>query len=451
MTFDLQSVAGAIVDRGAGGEEIEAFVTHERDFQVKTYMGEVEAISSAEPRGVGVRVFIGPKVGFSYTTDLSEAGLDEVVEAARENAAFSTDDTAVGVAPSWTSPPDEIPGLFDAEQAEAKAEDKVDFAVQLERVTRSADPRIRTVEEAMYADSDASIAIATSTGISGAYRRTDAWCYSVAIAAEDGDNEVGFEFDLARGLSELDAEAVGRRAADRALAILGASKIPSARLPVVFDPYVAGQFLGVLGQALTGEAVQKGRSLFAGLIGEEIAGSALSLIDDGRAADAPASAPWDAEGIPTRRTEVISGGILKTFLYDLTSARRDQRESTGNASRAGFKSGPGPSPTNLAFDETGESVDEILERAGRALLVQDFHGVHSGANAVSGDFSVGATGRLLENGSRAQAVKEVTIAAPMLEILKGVVAVGPDRRWLPFGGSYGGATTLIEEMTVAGL
>lgn len=451
MTSELESVASALVDRAEGQEQVEAFLTHDRDFQVKTYMGEVETISAAEPRGAGVRVFNGARVGFAYTTDLTDPGLDQVVADARENARFATEDEAVGLAPAWSAAPPDVPGLFDVEQERVSVEQKVEFAVELEKVTRSADPRIRTVEEAMYADSDTTIAIATTSGVSDTYRRTDAWCYSVAIATQDDENEVGFEFDLARGLSGLDATAVGERSAKRALSILGAQKIPSARLPVIFDPYVAGQFLGVLGQALTGEAVQKGRSLFAGRMGEEIANPSLSLVDDGRVPGAPASAPWDAEGILTRRTEVIASGLLTSFLYDLTSARREGRDSTGNASRAGFKSGPGPSPSNLAFDTTGGSAQDVLREAGRALLVQDFHGVHSGANAVSGDFSVGATGRLVENGELGQAVKEVTIAAPMLEILKGIVAVADDRRWLPFAGSYGGATTLIQEMTVAGL
>ena len=450
MTSELGDLAAALVDRARGDEDLEAFLVHDRTFSVKTFDGEVESISSAEPRGAGVRVFQGGRAGFAFTTDLDEAGADDVVERARAAARFTTADEAVGVAPGWTAPPPAVEGLVDPGLGRVSADDKVAFAIELEKATRAADPRIRTVEEAMYADSESTIAIATTSGISGVYSGTDAWCYSYAIAEEGDDTQVGFEFDLGRGLSDLDAASVAERAAQRAVGVLGARKIPSARMPVVFDPYVAGQFLGVLARALTGEAVQKGRSLFAGKLGEEVAAGALNLIDDGRIPAAPASAPWDAEGTPTQRTEVIVGGVLRSFLYDLTSARREGTLSTGNASRAGFKSGPGPSPTNLAFEPFGGSVDEVLRTAGRALLVQDFHGVHSGANAVSGDFSVGATGRLLEHGSVGAPVKEVTIAAPMLDILKGIAAVADDRRWLPFGGSFGGATTLVAEMTVAG-
>jgi PmbA protein len=450
MSEELLALAGSIVDRGQNGEQIEAFVSHQREFEVKAFEGAVDSLSSAEPRGAGVRIVRDGRVGFSFTTDLSDAGLSLVVSKARDNATYTTADEAV-VLPDPEGTPGDLPGLMDPAQADVAPERKVDFAVALERATKALDPRIRTVEEAGYSDAVTDVALASSTGIQGSYTRSDAWCWTVAIAEDGDDTEVGFEFDLARGLAGLDVEDVARRATERALGILGATKIPSARMPIVFEPYTAGQFLGVLGSVLTGEAVRKGRSLFAGKLGESVAASGLDLIDDGRAAGAPGAAPWDGEGVLTRRTEVIKGGVLKSLLYDTPSARRDGTTSTGNASRSGFKSPPGPAPSNITFVSTGESRAEVLARAGRALLVQDFHGVHSGANPVTGDFSVGATGTLIENGQTVQAVKEVTIAAPMLEILSGIVAVANDLRWLPFGGSVGGATTLVAEMTVAGL
>jgi PmbA protein len=450
MATDLLELARRVAGRARKNEALEAFVTHERNFSVKAYQGEVETLSSSEPRGVGVRVVAGGRAGFAYTTDLSAAGLRTLVSLARENAEHATADDAVALADPWTSPPEDVPGLYDDAQLAVSPGNKVEFAIALDEATQRADERIRAVEEAVYADSDTEIAIATSVGIEGSYRRTDAWCYSVAIATDGDDTEVGFEFDLARGIAGLNGQDVAARAAARAVGVLGARKIPSARMPVVFDPYTAGQFLGVIAAALTGEAVQKGRSLFAGKLGESVAAARLTLVDDGRLEGAPGSSPWDAEGVPTQRTEVIKDGTLSSFLYDVRSARREGRASTGNASRAGFKSPPGPSPSNLVIDPTGETRANVLAEAGRALLVQDFHGVHSGANPVSGDFSVGATGLLVENGAVTRPVKEVTVAAPMLEILASIVAVADDRRWLPFGGSYGGATTLVGEMTVGG-
>jgi PmbA protein len=446
---DLLDIARAVAARARGSEQVEAFLTHEKTFQARAFDGEVESVSSAEPRGAGVRVLADSRVGFSYTTDLTESGLQSALDSARTNARYATEDEAVALAEGWSVQPASVAGLVDPTQAGVSPESKVAFTIALERATKAADTRVRTVEDAVYSDSEATVAIATSTGIEGTYARTDAWCYSVAIAEDGGDTQVGFDFGLARGLTGLDADDVAGRATDRAVSVLGATKIPSARMPVIFDPYTAAQFLGVIASALTGEAVQKGRSLFATKLGETVAGS-LTLTDDGRVDGAPGSAPWDDEGTPTRRTEVIKDGVLTSYLYDVISARRDGTTSTGNASRAGFKSGPGPSPTNMAFDPTGHTRDQLMVQGGRAFLVQDFHGVHSGANAVTGDFSVGATGKLVDNGTVGRPVKEVTIAAPMLDILGGIIAVADDRRWLPFGGSFGGATTLVAEMTVAG-
>lgn len=450
MTEDLLSLANDIAGRAGSGEQIEAFLTHERNFQVKVYEGEVENLSSSEPRGVSVRVLAEQRVGFAYTTDLSSTGLDDLIAQARDNATYATEDEAAGLAQAPDAPYAEIESLVDKRQENTAADEKVAFATALDAATRGADARIQNVEEAVYADSDLEIAIANSTGVAGIYRRTDAWCYAVAIANVDEDTEVGFEFGLARALAGLDAEEVGRSAAARAVDVLGARKIPSRRMPVVFDPFTAGQFLGVLGSVLTGEAVQKGRSLFAGRLGETVASTELTLIDDGAIPGAPGSSPWDAEGVPAQRTEVIRGGVLSAFLYDVVSGRREGKTSTGNASRGSFKVPPRPAPSNMVLAPTGQTRESLLREAGDALLVQDFHGVHSGANPISGDFSVGATGVLLKGGVPDQPVKEVTIAAPMLDILKGVVAVGDDLRWLPFGGSFGGATTLVSEMTVAG-
>ena len=446
---ELLDLAHRVVGRASATEQLEAFVTHERNFTAKAYDGDLESTSSAEPRGAGARLVSDGRTGFAYTTDFSEEGLDDVVTKARANARHATEDEASGLTEATGEVP-KVDGLFDKSQPGITAEDKAAFVLELEGLTRGHDPRIRAVEESVYADAEVEVAIATTTGIADSYRETDAWCYSIAIAEDGGDNEVGFEFGLGRSLAALDAAGVARRAAERALGVLGAGKISSARMPVVFDPYVAGQFLGVIGRVLTGEAVQKGRSLFAGKLGDKVAGG-LTLVDDGRIAGAPGSAPWDAEGVVTQRTEVITDGVLTSYLYDTVSGRREGRASTGNASRSGFKSLPGPSPTNLAFEPTGETRADLLRSAGRALLVQDFHGVHSGANPISGDFSVGVTGHLLENGELGKPVKEVTIAAPMLDILSRITAVAEDRRWLPFGGSYGGATTLVSEMTVAGL
>ncbi|MDQ3963634.1 MAG: hypothetical protein M3277_06960, partial [Actinomycetota bacterium] len=195
---ELLDLARSVAGDASGDEEVEAFVTHDKTFQVRAFDGEVESLSSAEPRGIGVRVVADSKVGFSYSTDLSEEGRRFVLERARANASFATPDDAAGIGtPEKVT---EIPDLVDAAFSSVTAEDRARFAVVLNEATKAADHRVRTVEDAVYADSFSEIAIATSTGIADSYARSDAWCYSVAIAEDGGDTEVGFDFGLGRSL-----------------------------------------------------------------------------------------------------------------------------------------------------------------------------------------------------------------------------------------------------------
>jgi PmbA protein len=218
----------------------------------------------------------------------------------------------------------------------------------------------------------------------------------------------------------------------------------------VLDAFVAATFAGLIGSMLSADAVQRGRSLFAGREGEQVAEPALVLVDDGRHPDGPASAPFDGEGSGTRRTPLIEGGRLRGFLYDTRTARRDGRSTTANASRSSYRAAPSVGTTNLLVEPGEASLDELLRRAGEGLYVTDVAGLHSGVNPVSGTFSVGASGRLIEGGELAAPVREITIAGDLVGMLGGVVAVGSGARWVPLGGSVRAAPLLIGEMAVSG-
>jgi PmbA protein len=221
-------------------------------------------------------------------------------------------------------------------------------------------------------------------------------------------------------------------------------------MPVLLDPNAASSFLGVLASALTGEAVLKGRSLFAGKVSQSVASEIVDLVDDGRLLDGPAAEPFDGEGVPTRRTALIERGVLKGFLHNTYTATRMGNGSTGNARRAGFKSTPGVAPSNLFLPAGRETPEELMRRAGRALYVQDLIGVHSGTNPISGDFSVGVSGLLVDGGAFAQPVREAAVASTVVDMLRSIVALGSDLRFFPFGGAIGAPTVLVGEMTVAG-
>jgi PmbA protein len=446
MTVELNAIVERLVADAAGGEGVEAYAELTTETQVNAFKGEVERLTSASSSGVGVRVVRDGRLGYAYTADLSDQGLRECLTEARANLEVSSEDPG-NVLPEAVEH-EALQGIFDPRQAQAAPERKVALALDLEARTRAADPKVTQVESARYGDVVGEVAIASSGGVRGSFAVTHAWCAAVALAAEDGQSQVGFAVDAARTLDDLDPRLVAREAASRAVRMLGATKPPTRTVPVVFDRMVAPSLVGVLLAGLSAEEVQKGRSLFADKLGQRVGATGLRLVDDGRLVDGPGAAPFDAEGVPTRRTVLIEDGVLQCFLHNTATAARGDASSTGNAGRASFKSTPGVSAHNL-FLAPGE-LDQagLLARAGEGLLVQDVSGVHSGANPITGDFSVGVSGLLFRGGELAEPVREATVAAQLLDILQGIEAVGSDLRFTT--GSIGGSSLLVGRMTVAG-
>ena len=240
-----------------------------------------------------------------------------------------------------------------------------DLALAIEAAALAADSRIAGVEQAVYADSAESVAIASSLGIEGEYSSSSCYGYVQALAESEGGRETGLGFDLGRGPAALDPAAIGREGAERAAAMIGAGKPKSRSCPVVLDPTVAASFIALIGRGLAASAVQRGRSPFAERLGEEVANQVLALHDDGLDPEGFASAPFDAEGVPRRRTALIEAGTLHTYLYDTYTANRGDAASTGNASRSGYRSQPSVSASNLIVAPGELSFAELLARGRR--------------------------------------------------------------------------------------
>jgi PmbA protein len=246
-------------------------------------------------------------------------------------------------------------------------------------------------------------------------------------------------------MGELQWLTCASEAVDRATRLLGATKPATVVVPVVLDQHAAAAFLGVLVGALSADSVQKGRSLFASRAGEVVASEAITLVDDGRLLAGPAAAPFDDEGVPTRRTWLIQRGRLAQFLHNTYTARRGGTLSTRNAGRAGYRSPPGVSATNLVLEPGKLRLPDLLARAEGGVYVQDVTGVYSGANPISGQFSVGATGLRIAGGALGEPLREMTIASTLLDMLASVGATGAELRFL---GSIGTAAVLLQQMTI---
>ncbi len=446
MTIELNDIVQRLAGQASGGEGVEAYAEQTTRTEINAFEGEIERLTSASSTGVGVRVVRDGRLGYAYTADLSQDGLRQCLDEARANLDVSTEDPGNVLAEAAAVEP--LEGIFEPRQVDVPPQRKVQLALDLEARTKAADPKVTKVESASYGDAVVQIAIASSAGVNGGFSVTRAWCYSTALATQDGQSQIGVGIDSGRSLEELDIEPVAAEAADRAVRLLGATKPRTRTVPVVFDRMAAPSVIGVLLAGLSAEAVQKRRSLFADKLGERVGAPGLELIDDGRLLDGPGAAPFDDEGVPTRRNVLLSDGVLQLFLHNTASAAREGATSTGNAARASFKSSPGISAHNVYFVPGDKDQAGLLAQAGEGLLVQDMTGVHSGANPITGDFSVGVSGLWFRNGELAEPVREATVAAGLLDILRGIVAVGSDLRWST--GSIGGSSLLIGEMTVAG-
>jgi PmbA protein len=443
---DLGELAGAAVESAMDNEAVEAYAEEARRTEVTAHKGEVEGLTFAESRGVGVRLIARGRLGYAYAADPSFDEVRAAVAKARENAELATEDEFNALPPA--KPIEPISALFRRDQAALATERKVSVALDLEHLAVSADPRVAKVDQAGYGDAVSRVAIASTAGVTAEYGRTDCWTVVSALAEQDGETQSGWSFRVARELGELDWGSVAQEAVERSARLLGAVKPASGRLPVVLDPFAGSSFLGILAGALSAESVQKQRSLFADLLGEDVGSPLVTLVDDGRTLDGPAAAPFDDEGVPTGRTELIAHGTLMAFLHNTYTARRGGTDSTGNAQRGGYRSPPGVGTTNFFVQPGATPVSDILRRAEGGVLIQDVSGVHSGANPISGEFSVGATGLRIQGGELDEPLREMTVASTVPEMLKGIAAVGDDLRFFT---AVGVPTILIAEMTVAGV
>ncbi len=448
MSSDLEALARSGVEAAlsAGAGEAEAWCEDTTGRKIRVYGGAVESLSDSGGRGIGIRAFLDGRVGYAYGTDLGPEGLRSIASTAASVAAVADPDEHAGLPEAFGATA--VEGLESTAMAGFSTERKVELALAVERAARSR-PGVSQVENAVYSDSEGAAAIANSRGFSASYAATSAWAYASAFAGEGQDLMTGLGVGLARDPGALDPEAIGVEAAERAVALAGARRPASRRCPVVLDTFVAASFAGFIGAMLSADSVQRGRSLFAGRQGEEVADSSFVLTDEGCDPDGPASAPFDGEGSPTRRTPLIDGGRLAGFLYDTRTARKDARETTANAGRS-YRTAPSVGATNLLVQPGGSTLPELFARAGDGLYVTDVAGLHSGVNPVSGTFSVGASGRLIEGGELGAPVREITIAGDLVGMLRDVVAVGSEGRWVPLAGSVRAAPMLIGEMTMSG-
>jgi len=443
---ELQAIADRVVDQARAGEHIEVSVSRGGHTDIRVYQGEVEHFVSATDQGISVRVIKDGRTGSSYAGTLDDSAIAEVLAEARENAELGSYDEWAGLAD-----PDGVPvvkqQLWDDVLVQFPTEKKIDIAKELERLATIGDPRVR-IDDANYSDGYGETAFATTNGIRAADRANSCYASVSTLAEDNGETQTGWAYSVGRNPTEFDLEKAGREAAERATRLLGAVKPQSKKTTVVLDPFVTAQFLSIIGSTLNGESVVKGRSIFANRVGEDVAHPSFVLIDDPTDSRAYTAAELDGEGLATRRNVLIDKGVLRGFVHSSYSARRAGTKSTGNAIRSSVGGTPGVGCLALQIVPGTKSQEELIAAVSDGVLVQSVQGLHSGVNAVSGDFSTGASGLMIRNGVTAEPVREFTIASTLQRMLLDIVEIGADLEWLPMRAT--GVSLVISDVMLSG-
>jgi PmbA protein len=448
---NLLARAERILESARGDEELEVYISTGVDTEVQSYQGQIEQLATATSSGIGIRVLrdgvAGAQVGTAWAGSLDDEAIEEALREARDNVRFATEDEFIAFAR-----PDGVPAasleLTNDAVTTTPLDEKIAMAIELERMVRAGDSRIRQVDSANYSDYVAEAAIVSSTGIRASYARSGAYVSVEAIASDGSNDETGWGLSAGRAPGDLDIAKAANDAILRATRMLGSVKPASMKCTAVFDPRSAATLLAIIGGACSGEAVVRGRSFFANRIGEMVAASMFTLFDDPTDPRHFSASAFDGEGLACRRNVMIEGGQLKAFVYDTVSARRAGTSSTGSAVRGGIAGSPSAGCRALQLVPGDIDQAEVLRRVGNGVYVESLMGVHSGVNPISGDFSVGVTGLMIRDGQLAEPVREITVASTLQRMLLDIVHVGNDVEWLP--GSAAGQTIAIEGIALSG-
>jgi PmbA protein len=445
---ELKLAEEIVSKASATGAEVEVYFQIGRDTHIQVDRGKVEKLSQAGNKGLGVRVLIDGQEGYAYTSDFSPESVDQTWQAANKLAQVVDRDEYRGLPePGLVS--DEDLQIFDPVICETPIQQKIQLALDLERIALDYDERIVSTNRCTYIDQELQVILVNSRGFSGAFKRTVFSAYLFAIGREKEETAKALGFGASSFLSDLDPEEIGSEAARDATRLLGGKPVPSQEASVVFNPFVASELIFFLSQALRADEMQRGRSFLLNKMGDEVASDIVSLLDNGCLPRGIGSAPFDAEGVPQGATKIIDEGILQSVLHNSYTARKGGASSTGNASRGSHRQPPALAPTNFYLQPGSMSPEEVISGVDRGLYVLNTM-TTGGINPVSGDYSVAARGIWIEGGELVGPVNEVTIAAPMDRMLRQVSAVGSDLRFVPMGGAFGSPTIRIDGMMIAG-
>ena len=439
-----RSIAERLIERGisVGASAADALYVGERSSSVQVRLGEIDSVGASEGEQIGLRLFVGQRSATAASSDLSDEALGVLVERCLAMAKEAPEDPYAGLAPRELLHRGELPALDSNDDVQPDPADLRARALEAEGAALAVDG-VTNSSGAGASASESSIALATSDGFSGAYRSTGHGCSAGVVAGAGASMQRDHAWHSARHLDDLDPAAeIGRRAGERAVSRLNPMRPKPGKYPVLFDPRVSSTLLGHFSGAITGSAIARRTSFLQDKLGERVFAKGVTIIDDPLRLRGLRSRPFDGEGVAVARQELVSNGLLNSWIAESASARQLGIEPTGHAAR-GVGGAPGASPSNLYLAAGKRSRDKLLAAFPEAVLIIELIG--QGVNGVTGDYSRGAVGFMVRNGAIAEPVAEITVAGNLIDMFA-TIEPGDD---LEFRRGIDAPTLLIPEMTVA--
>lgn len=444
----MKETAQRVVDRARkqGATAADVFIREDETFSVTVRNGDVEKLKEAISRSLRLRLFLGKRTATSQTSDLTPAVVDKLVDETVEMAHLTSEDESGGL-PDPSAYPADIPDLqlVDPAWDAIKPEQRIDLARRAEAAAYKASPSITNSEGSWFECERSRTVLANTAGFLGGYESTGGYLAAGPIAESNGAMQQDHWMSISRRFDQLESpEEVGRHAAERVVRRLGARKVKTCQIPIIFEPMTARTIVKHVFDAVSGDAIYRRRSFLVDQIGQPVAGSHVTIVDDARIPGGLGSSPFDDEGVATQTTPIIEGGILRNYLHSAYSARKLNALPTGNGSRTGAGS-VSVGPTNFYLKAGQYSPEEIIASVETGLYVVELIG--HGVNGVTGDYSRGVTGLWIENGKFVYPVHEVTIAGNLRQMLQDIEMIGND---LAFMGPIASPTLKIRNMTLSG-
>lgn len=430
--------------------DYEIYYVNGDSFRVTIYEGEIDQYSVNSNSGLSFRGLYNDKMGYSYTEILDEYALEMLIKNAKENA-MAIEDEDIEIIYGNKDVYSSIDS-YNEELEKVDVNEKINLALQLEKDTKAESEKVKTIDDCIVASGKGERYISNSKGLDLKHISNMIYAMVSPVVEDGGKVNTAYSFKASYDIKEIDTKKLAKESVSDALSYMGAESVPSGKYGIIVRNDVMADILSTFWGIFSAYNVQKGMSLLKGKLGTNIASNKVTIIDDPLMKKGLCSIPFDDEGVATYTKTVIEEGLLKTYLYNLKTAKKDGVKSTGNASKASYSSPIGTSPSNFYIKPGNKDLAELMKILGDGLFITEVQGLHSGANTVSGDFSLAAKGFVIKNGEVIKPVEQITVAGNFYNMLLDIVYLGSDFKFgIPTGNScFGSPSLILKELSVAG-